>query len=1264
MNKILIRAGVWSALVGLFIVSGSVFANGEGGSVGGGGSTGCAKPGWTMDTCYGATWRWYSTTSNTVTIKGKSAGHEYASSGTISGCADAGGYWRYAMVAYNTGYYSDGTTYSAGDQVGMIGIDANSSNTYDSEFFGGGMNYIGSNWDYVKQKYEEAQKHWPSVFVKGFAAGSNLSWFCARDPDLPDLEYYTSSNASATGTMTGSSAVTRSAATGVSSSKKNATSTELNLRVGDSLSNLQFYHNVYASDEAETQAIKITRTVSGALNRNGFNNATSYYTIQYDSSTSGTYYAANDVYGATDIKTATGSTPGYRVSSSPFAQDKYKNVRFTIAGTYNFCETIYLNTDGSGYKEYTSACIKVVVGAKTNYRAESNVLCKSGYQGTGIQAGKKTVTDECSIKVNETIPVIFSHNAYATQSSNNVAWRVNRTSGSGSGMTGSGYSISYPKGSNESANGSSATVLRTTNMTTAYSRDSFSGYIADTRPYTDGSSNFVHRDYYNIKFTVAGTYYLCETISVGGTELTTGCAKVVVEGGGPDVGDCSAWAPESFASSGVNYGTTSIRSAVKNADAGFNSWAVSNGVSETAFAANAVYAKPGDTVSWSHCYYPGVQTTASTIVTKNNSHPHPSTLAGNVNTLDNVAISSFGTWNNYFNVSQSNMLSANAHSSGALGTGMSDAKKWDNTYEVETGSRSRAGMSLTEQGMTSAPISVSIGSPEWHSWNCNAYDCDPYDCNCSTDCDDEGSCTTTCDTCYRTCYETCYHDKNYISNSRTNSTASDKAMVKVPYNFVNTTTVALKETAIQGATGTGKIVYAGETVAVDAARVTVSPRYNSVTKGTYATRVAGAEVRLIAYTSRTNTGSALVDYGTYSSDLCSAISSRVAYGNCTTDEYYGSGRSGYLNYTEDTSGKEETKFAGVTYNVYDIPAGEYYCVVAAVYPYTVSSNTEMSRYGSDSWYVSEPDCSVVAKKPSMAVTGSGLYTAKNIMTTSPTKNNVHGFYDYTPKSKTNVTVFGSWVEQAVVVPVGRVSGLASGAATAYYSSNGNTRTPLAGLGGSKEGTSINYCYRVPLTISNSNCTGTMQQAGGYGSTATTKPKDKAALIDRYVGEDSEGVEYEKVGDYTFATTTIPKGVTRVLESTGTVTISGDIKYTDGYSDLAEVPKLIIYARNITISCSVGRIDAILIAEENINTCPTTDINARANSKQLIINGAVISNTLTLNRTYGAATGANSVVPAEIINYDSTLYLWGEAQAEADQSGKLNITYQRELSPRY
>ena len=115
-----------------------------------------------------------------------------------------------------------------------------------------------------------------------------------------------------------------------------------------------------------------------------------------------------------------------------------------------------------------------------------------------------------------------------------------------------------------------------------------------------------------------------------------------------------------------------------------------------------------------------------------------------------------------------------------------------------------------------------------------------------------------------------------------------------------------------------------------------------------------------------------------------------------------------------------------------------------------------------------------------------------------------------------------------------------------------------------------------------------------------------------------------------------------------------------------MPKLIIYSKkNININCEVNRIDALIIANGTVNTCAnSSNINAAANSRQLFVNGAIVAKKLVANRTYGAATGANSIIPAEIINFDPTLYQFsGSAQADDDTTGRLDVTYMHELSPR-
>ena len=148
-----------------------------------------------------------------------------------------------------------------------------------------------------------------------------------------------------------------------------------------------------------------------------------------------------------------------------------------------------------------------------------------------------------------------------------------------------------------------------------------------------------------------------------------------------------------------------------------------------------------------------------------------------------------------------------------------------------------------------------------------------------------------------------------------------------------------------------------------------------------------------------------------------------------------------------------------------------------------------------------------------------------------------------------------------------------------------------------------------------------------------------------------------------------EGDIKRIHSRGTITISGDLVYSDKkYESLSQIPKLVIYAEHdIDISCNVEEIDALLIAGGTVRTCANSDnINSARNSKQLKIVGAVIANKLEPRRTYGAATGANSIVPAEIINFDPSLYLWNKPVnnvAEEIVTGGLEPSFVVEVSPR-
>ena len=92
-----------------------------------------------------------------------------------------------------------------------------------------------------------------------------------------------------------------------------------------------------------------------------------------------------------------------------------------------------------------------------------------------------------------------------------------------------------------------------------------------------------------------------------------------------------------------------------------------------------------------------------------------------------------------------------------------------------------------------------------------------------------------------------------------------------------------------------------------------------------------------------------------------------------------------------------------------------------------------------------------------------------------------------------------------------------------------------------------------------------------------------------------------------------------------------------------------------------------MANNTVNTCSDADNdneNDSRRSTQLTINGAVIANKVEFKRTYGAATGERSGIPAEIINFDPTLYLWGGSDVKTDANTSLINTYIHELPPRF
>lgn len=301
------------------------------------------------------------------------------------------------------------------------------------------------------------------------------------------------------------------------------------------------------------------------------------------------------------------------------------------------------------------------------------------------------------------------------------------------------------------------------------------------------------------------------------------------------------------------------------------------------------------------------------------------------------------------------------------------------------------------------------------------------------------------------------------------------------------------------------------------------------------------------------------------------------------------------------------------------------------------------------------------KWPTFQVWGGSVFTYGNIDAS-----------DATPRmSNGDQFMFSSWAEYGVFAN-GYVKGLASGAA----SSNG-----------SLEDGNGDFCkYRTPLSFANystedfSLCPNINGQTGTFGYNLP-----RFNIIASMEGLKNNGVTVG-ASDETIAGRMVTGR--EIIATKGSVTITGNIIYNDDskvYYSLEEVPKMLIYANDVNISCDVTRVDAIIFASGTLNTCSDGPRNgdgslnreAEAYSKQLVINGAIIAKTIYFNRTYGAVSDYSGVaancknnvracasIPAEIVNYDNSILVMGKDSNTATTKTNLVTVYQRELAPRY
>ena len=509
------------------------------------------------------------------------------------------------------------------------------------------------------------------------------------------------------------------------------------------------------------------------------------------------------------------------------------------------------------------------------------------------------------------------------------------------------------------------------------------------------------------------------------------------------------------------------------------------------------------------------------------------------------------------------------------------------------------------------------------------------------------------------------HDDLNRASVQTEATAK-KATAVVPYNYISTTKITTKPGEV--------LIYAGESFSFNY-DFNINPKSNALTTNSsyekYATTIGNPKWKLQM---RVN-GGGWTDTPEYSGDQDFSVPlNKMSVGR-----------------VDEGAIKLATKI-----NIPDVSAGSSLCVRSVVWPERSGADDSVDKDGNKQWAYSPEVCFTVVKKPSLQVWGGNIYTNGEVTTAVSDKNNLSGYadvpYNITGNEATH-RVFGSWAELGIIAS-GPVKGFASGASTGYKSNTNGvlSPSPIANSGTIDPGGSTlsSFCDRSVLTLSN-DCS----NIGSIGNTVGVdgSKSDKNAIVERLVGSKendySGNVDLGLVGNYAYGRENInvscaPKCVigngTKMVHSDKTIKIGSNIEYVGSYNRLSVMPKVVIYGKNIEIGCGVTRIDAVLLADETVVTCDNLgsdgsyyerskqNINQRPNSTQLKVNGAIVAGKLVANRTYGAASGPNSIVPAEIINFDPSLYLWGGGENSEDDEELVDIgdyqsAYLHELAPR-
>ena len=353
-------------------------------------------------------------------------------------------------------------------------------------------------------------------------------------------------------------------------------------------------------------------------------------------------------------------------------------------------------------------------------------------------------------------------------------------------------------------------------------------------------------------------------------------------------------------------------------------------------------------------------------------------------------------------------------------------------------------------------------------------------------------------------------------------------------------------------------------------------------------------------------------------------------------------------------------------------------------------------------------CVTIAKRPTMSVESSNVYSKNGYKTTLYAKKFQKGGTDY---------LFGSWSEYGVFGKVTKDNMImASGASLGYETTNSSQKpingtranpaiTAITGGAGTRSNAAYNkptgdgYCRYMTQTFANNNCNPSNNSIGGtsasmfsdrlksdYGSIATKVSDFNSATVAAVPATTKGSSRTIAVKNDGGTISGIPNmndvnGASHLVVNTlvydarnsygnANLNITGNIEPNGNYSSvstmqgIADVKKVIIFADNVNIDKSVTHIDATIIAK-SLTTCSGYSVGGKLQEcgNQLVFSSpVVVSDSLYLLRSYGAGSGNSSITRAEIFNLSPETYFWSFYEMSSRRQAV--TTYQRELPARY